>query len=45
VAEAQGQFGKLQERECPPLEAVTRGLIKTLQIEKTNCVLQLIAEL
>jgi hypothetical protein len=29
VAELQGQFGNQEEGECPLLEAVTRGLVKT----------------
>jgi hypothetical protein len=35
VAEAQGQFGNSEEGECPPLEALTRKLVKTQQAEKT----------
>jgi hypothetical protein len=29
------QFGNSEERERPPLEAVTRRLVKTQQAEKT----------
>jgi hypothetical protein len=39
VAEAQGQFGNPEEGERSPLEAVTRGLVKIQQTEKTQCVL------
>jgi hypothetical protein len=35
VAEARGDFGKPEERECPLLEAVARRLVKTQQAEKT----------
>jgi hypothetical protein len=35
VAEARGQFGNPEKRERPPLEAVTRRLVKPQQIEKT----------
>jgi hypothetical protein len=35
VTEAGGQFGKPEDRECQLLEAVTRGLLKTQQTEKT----------
>jgi hypothetical protein len=35
VAEAQGQFGNPEEGERPPLEAVTRKLVKIQQAEKT----------
>jgi hypothetical protein len=28
VAEAQGEFGNPEERERPPLEVVTTGLVK-----------------
>jgi hypothetical protein len=35
VAEARGQFGNPEEEERPPLEAVTRKLVKTQQAEKT----------
>jgi hypothetical protein len=35
VAEARGQFGNPEERERPPLDAVTRRLVKTQQAEKT----------
>jgi hypothetical protein len=38
VAEARGQFGNPEEGERPPLEAVTRRLVKTQQTEKTYCV-------
>jgi hypothetical protein len=34
VAEARGQFGNPEEGERPPLEAVTRKLVKTQQTEK-----------
>jgi hypothetical protein len=30
MAEARGQFGTPDEVERPPLEAVTRGLVKTV---------------
>jgi hypothetical protein len=36
VAEGREQFGNAGERECPPLEAVTRGLVKTQVTEKTK---------
>jgi hypothetical protein len=36
VAEPQGQFGKPEEGERPPLEAVTRRLVKTQQAENTK---------
>jgi hypothetical protein len=39
MAEARGQFGNSKERECPPLEDVTRGLVKTQLTEKTRYVL------
>jgi hypothetical protein len=39
VDEARGEFENLEEREYSPLEAVTRGLGKTEQTEKTKCVL------
>jgi hypothetical protein len=35
AAVAQGQFGKPEEGECLPLEAVTRKLVKTEQAGKT----------
>lgn len=35
VAEARGYVGKIEEKERPPLEAVTKRLIKTLKAEKT----------
>jgi hypothetical protein len=35
VAEARGQFGSPEEVERPLLEAVTIGLVKTQQAEKT----------
>jgi hypothetical protein len=34
VAAAREQLRNLEEEECPPLEAVTRGLIKTQKSEK-----------
>jgi hypothetical protein len=34
VAEAQGLFRNLESGERPPLEAVSRGLVKTQQTEK-----------
>jgi hypothetical protein len=37
VAEVQGQFGDPEEREYQPMEAVTRGLLKTQEDEKTVC--------
>jgi hypothetical protein len=40
VAEAQGQFENPEEGKCPPLEAVTRRLVRTQQAKKTQvCVL------
>jgi hypothetical protein len=39
VTEARGQFGNSEEGERPPLKAVTRGLVKRQQAEKTQCVL------
>jgi hypothetical protein len=33
-----GELGTAEEEERPPLEAVTRKLSKTLQAEKTVCV-------
>jgi hypothetical protein len=38
VAETRGQFWKLMEVELTPLEAVSRGLEKIQQVEKTTCV-------
>jgi hypothetical protein len=35
VAEAREQFGNPDKGELPPLEAVTRGLVKTQLTEKT----------
>jgi hypothetical protein len=35
VAEARGEFGNPEEGESPPLEAVTRKLVKIQQAEKT----------
>jgi hypothetical protein len=35
VAEARGQFGNPEEGERPQLEAVTRKLAKTKQVEET----------
>jgi hypothetical protein len=35
LAEAKKQFRNLEEGECPPLEEVTRKLVKTQQAEKT----------
>jgi hypothetical protein len=35
VTEARGQFENPEKWERPPLEAVTRGLVKTQQAEKT----------
>jgi hypothetical protein len=37
VVEAWGQFWNPDEGERPPLEALTRGLAKRQQIEKTQC--------
>jgi hypothetical protein len=37
VDEAQGQLGNAEEKERPPLEAVTRRLVKTMT-EKAVCV-------
>jgi hypothetical protein len=34
VFEAGGRFGNLEEEKRPPLEAVTRRLVKTQQTEK-----------
>jgi hypothetical protein len=39
VGVARGHFGNTEERERPPLETVTRGLVKTQLNEKTKCVL------
>jgi hypothetical protein len=39
VAEAQHQFGNPEERKLPPLDAVTRELVKRQQTGKTQCVL------
>jgi hypothetical protein len=38
VAGARGQLGNLEEGERPPLEAVSRGLVKRPQTENTQCV-------
>jgi hypothetical protein len=38
VAEERGQFGNPEEGERPPLEAVTRGLVKTRLTKKIKCV-------
>jgi hypothetical protein len=38
VAEGRGQFGNQKEGERPPLEAVTRGLVKRQETEN-KCVL------
>jgi hypothetical protein len=35
VAEARGQFGYSEEGKRQPLEAVTSGLVKTQQTERT----------
>jgi hypothetical protein len=35
TAEAQGQFGSLEEGEYEPSETVTRVLVRTLLTEKT----------
>jgi hypothetical protein len=40
VTEAQGQFRKPDEGECPPMEAFTRVLVKTQHTEKTWCIPQ-----
>jgi hypothetical protein len=46
VAEARGQFGNPEERKCPPLEAITRGLAKRPADQEdsvhaiVNCTLQ-----
>jgi hypothetical protein len=37
VVEARGQFWKPEGGERPPLETVTRGLVKKQQTEKTRC--------
>jgi hypothetical protein len=37
VTEAEGQFRNPEVGECPPLEAVTRGLVDAQQTEKTLC--------
>jgi hypothetical protein len=37
VAESREQLGNPEEGEGPPLQAVTRGLVKTQMTEKTNC--------
>jgi hypothetical protein len=34
VAEARGQFKNVKEWELPPLEAITRRMVKTQQAEK-----------
>jgi hypothetical protein len=39
MAETRGLFENPKERECPSLEAVARGLVKTQQAVKTKCVL------
>jgi hypothetical protein len=36
VAEVQGQFGNAEEGKHPPLETVTRGLVKTQLTEKIS---------
>jgi hypothetical protein len=38
VAKARGQIGNVEERELPPLEAVTRGLVKTMAEDTSLCV-------
>jgi hypothetical protein len=38
VVKARKYFGNPEKRERPPLEAVTRGQMKTQQPEKTKCV-------
>jgi hypothetical protein len=35
VAEAQEQFRNPEDEECLPLEAISRGPVKTQQTEKT----------
>jgi hypothetical protein len=37
VAEARGKFGNPEEGNRPLLEAVTGGLVRTEQAEKTGC--------
>jgi hypothetical protein len=37
VAEARRQFGNPKEGECPPLEGVTRELVKTKLNENIEC--------
>jgi hypothetical protein len=37
MTEAWRQFGNPKERECPPLEAVTRGMVKTQLTENLVC--------
>jgi hypothetical protein len=39
MAEIWGKFGNPEQREHPPLEAFTRGMVKTQQIEETKSVL------
>jgi hypothetical protein len=39
VAEARGQLGNTEKEELPPLETVTKKLVKRQQTEKTQCVL------
>jgi hypothetical protein len=34
-----GESSRTQKRDRPPLEAVTRGLVKRQRTEKTKCVL------
>jgi hypothetical protein len=36
IAEARGQFESPEEGDCPPLEAVTIKLVKTLLTLKNN---------
>jgi hypothetical protein len=44
VAEELGQFGNPKARDCLPLEAPIKIMIKTQMTEKIKCLLQWIAE-
>jgi hypothetical protein len=39
VTKGRGWFGNPEEGKRPPLEAVTRGLVKRQQTENTKCML------
>jgi hypothetical protein len=43
VAEVLGQFGNPEEGECPPLEAVTKKLVKAVT-EVTNVCVRMICK-